>query len=98
VRKAWDHVEQRPVPYQTVVTEVIANRERLDGLEVVVQPPNWHEEELAYLQETVRESYTQMDAVRTRVLELLHHRLHRLAYKKRTEIAVEIVQQLEEEG
>jgi hypothetical protein len=98
VKKAWDHVEQRLAPYQTVVTGVIANRERLDGLEVVVQQPAGHEEELAYLKETVRESYEQMDAARTRVLELLHHRLHRLAYKKRTEIALEIVRQLEQEG
>ena len=28
----------------------------------------------------------------------MHHQTHRLAYKKRTEIAVEIVQQLEQEG
>jgi hypothetical protein len=98
VKKAWDHVEQRLAQYQTVVTAVLANRERLDGVEVVVQPPGRHDEEMAYLQETVRESYEQMDAARTRVLELLHHRLHRLAYKKRTEIALEIVQQLEQEG
>jgi hypothetical protein len=98
VKKAWDHVEQRLAPYQTVVTAVLANRERLDGVEVVVQPPGRYEEEMAYLQETVRESYEQMDAVRTRVLEVLHHRLHRLAYKKRTEIALEMVRQFEQEG
>ena len=34
----------------------------------------------------------------TRLLELLHYREHRLAYKKRTEIALEIVRQLEAEG
>jgi hypothetical protein len=39
-----------------------------------------------------------MERVRERVLELLHHLHHRLAYKKRTEIVVEIVAQLEEEG
>jgi hypothetical protein len=39
-----------------------------------------------------------MEAARTRLLELSHHRTHRLAYKKRTDIAVEIVQQLEQEG
>jgi len=33
-----------------------------------------------------------MAAARERLLELLHHQTHRLAYKKRTEIAVEIVQ------
>jgi hypothetical protein len=98
VKKAWDHVEQRLAPYQTVVTAVIANRARIDGVEVVVQQPDKSAEEIAYLQETVRESYEQMAAARERLLELLHHWTHRLAYKKRTEMAVEIVQQLEHEG
>jgi hypothetical protein len=98
VKKAWDHVEHRLAPYQTVVTAVVANRVRLDGIEVVVQAPAQHEEELAYLQETVSESYAQRDNARGRLLELLHHLLHRLGYKKRTEIALEIVQQLEHEG
>ena len=53
VKKAWDHGEQRLVPYQTVVTAVVANRARFDGLEVVVQQPERYEEELAYLQEPV---------------------------------------------
>jgi hypothetical protein len=98
VKKAWDHVEKRLVPYQTVVTAVIANRARIDGVEVVVQQPDQSGEERAYLQETVRESYEQMAAARERLLELLHHRTHRLAYKKRTEMAGAIVQQLEQEG
>jgi len=98
VKKAWDHVERRLAPYQPLVTAVIANRERLDGVEVMVQQPDRDEEEVAYLQETVQESYAQMDAARGRVLELFHHLLHRLGYKKRTEIALEMVQQPEQEG
>src|SRR4029450_3276844 len=47
---------------------------------------------------TVQASYEQMEQARTRLLELLHHMEHRLAYKKRTEIVVEMVKQLEEEG
>jgi hypothetical protein len=39
-----------------------------------------------------------MEQARTRLLELLHHLEHKLAYKKRTEIVVEMVRQLEEEG
>ena len=91
-------MEHRLAPYQTVVTAVIANRARLDGIEVLVQQPSRQEEELAYLQETVRASYSQMEDVRGRVLELLHHLVHRLGYKKRTELALAIVQQVEQEG
>src|SRR5262249_8820415 len=69
VKKGWDHVERRMAQYQTIVTAVIANDERLDGIEVMVQQPDQHAEEVAYLQETVQESYAQMDAARGRVLE-----------------------------
>jgi hypothetical protein len=83
---------------QTVVTAVVANREGFDGLDVVVQDPlDLHAEE-AYLHATVKASYEQMDAVRHRLLELLHHQLHRRTYRKRTEIVIEIVRQLEAEG
>ena len=98
VKKAWDHVAHRLVPSQTVVTAVIANRARLDGIEVLVQQPKQQAEELTYWQETVRESYTQMEGARGRVLALLHHRVHCRAEKKRTEIALDLVQQLAQEG
>ena len=98
VKKAWDHVAQRLAPYQTVVTAVIANRARLDGIEMLVQQPSRQDEELAYLQETGRASYAQMEEARERVLELLHHRVHCLGDKKRPELALDIVQQLEQEG
>jgi hypothetical protein len=98
VKKRWDHVEKRNVLYQTVMTAVVANREVIDGVAVVVQPPKVQDEEVAYLQATGKESYGQMETARSRLLELLHHLTHRLAYKKRPEIAQEIVQQLEEEG
>ena len=91
VQKAWEHVEKRLVPYQTVVTAVLANRTRLDGIEVRVQPPKRYEEEMAYVNETGRPRYTQREEARGRVLELLPHLLHRLGYQKRTEMARDIV-------
>ena len=98
VKKAWDHVDHRMVPYQTVVTAVIANRGRLDGIEVQVQQPDHSEEERAYLRETGRASYAQRDEARGRLLELFHYYMHRLGYQKRTDIAGAIVKQLEAEG
>jgi hypothetical protein len=98
VKRAWDHVEHRMAHYQTVMTAVMANRTLIDGIDVVVQQPARHEEEVAYLQETVRQSYEQMQEARGRMLELLHYLLHRAAYKKRTDLALEMVRQLEQEG
>ena len=60
--------------------------------------PNYEKEELIYLDETVKENYEEMEQVRERLLELLYYQKNRLAYRKRTEIAVEIVRQIETEG
>ena len=68
------------------------------GLRCKFRSPSVCKEEEEYLKATVQASYEQMEQARTRLLELLHHLEHRLAYKKRTEIVVEMVAQLEEEG
>jgi hypothetical protein len=96
--KSYDYVDRRMTRFQTTVTAVIANRQLIDGIGVQIQEPDVSKEEEAYLKATVQASYEQMEQARTRLLELLHHLEHKLAYKKRTEIVVEMVAQLEEEG
>jgi len=96
--KSYDYVARRMGRFQTVVTAVIANRQLIDGIEVRIQEPSVCKEEEAYLKATVQASYEQMEHARARILELLHYMKHQLAYKKRTEIVVEMVAQLEEEG
>ena len=96
--KSYDYVERRMARFQTTVTAVIANRQLIDGIGVQIQEPDVCKEEEAYLKATVQASYAQMEQAQTRLLELLHHLEHKLAYKKRTEIVVEMVAQLEEEG
>jgi hypothetical protein len=98
VTKSYDYVERRMARFQTTVTAVIANRELIDGIGVQIQEPDVCKEEETYLKATVQTSYAQMEQARTRLMELLHHLEHKLAYKKRTEIVVEMVAQLEEEG
>jgi len=98
VTKSYDYVERRMAQFQTTVTAVIANRQLIDGIDAQIQVPNVSKEEEVYLKATVQASYEQMEQARTRLLELLHHLEHKLAYKKRTEIVVEMVKQLEEEG
>jgi hypothetical protein len=96
--KSYDYVARRLGRFQTTVTAVIANRQLMDGIDVRIQEPNIGKEEETYLKATVQASYEQMEQARTRLLELFHHLAHKLAYKKRTEIVVEMVAQLEEEG
>jgi hypothetical protein len=98
VTKSYDYVERRMAQFQTTVTAVVANRHLIDGVDVRIQEPDVSKEEEEYLKATVQASYEQMGQARTHLLELLHHVEHKLAYKKRTEIVVEMVAQLEEEG
>jgi ElaB/YqjD/DUF883 family membrane-anchored ribosome-binding protein len=91
-------VARRMAQFQTTVTAVVANRQLIDGIDARIQEPDVSKEEEEYLKATVQVSYEQMEQARTRLLELLHHVKHRLAYKKRTEIVVEMVKQLEGEG
>ena len=95
--KSYDYVENRPSRLQTVVTAVISNKSLIDGLDLVVQEPGEQKAEMAYLRTTVKKSYEQMGSVSERLLELLHHLKHEREYKKRTEIALERVQQIEQE-
>ncbi len=97
-KPAYDYVNGRWSCYQTVVTAAIANPHHVDGVAVELQFPNYEKEERAYLEMTAQESYEQMELVHERLSELLHYQKNRLGYRKRTEIAVDIVRQLEEEG
>jgi hypothetical protein len=84
--------------YQTVVTATIANPERIDGIAAQVQLPDFSKEEKKYLQMTAQPSYQSQAELMQRLTELLHYQQNRLADRKRTEIAVDIVRQVEAEG
>jgi DDE superfamily endonuclease len=96
--KSYDYVARRMARFQTTVTAVIASRQLIDGIGVQIPEPTVCKEEEAYLKATVQASYGQMEQARTRLLELLHHLEHQLAYKKRTEIVIAMVAQLGGEG
>src|SRR5919198_4068621 len=98
VTKSYDYVERRTTLFQAVVTAVVSNCEWIDGLEMVVQGPRDLKAEAEYLRATAKTEYMQMAEARQRLLELLRYHAHRLQYRKRAEIAVEIVRQLETEG
>jgi len=96
--RAWDYVRQCYSRFQTVVTASVANRQLIDGLAVEVQEPKLWKKELEVLKATIQEDYSQTGQAQGRLLEILKYMLHRKQYRKRTEIAVELAKQLEEEG
>ncbi|WP_206054849.1 hypothetical protein [Nitrosococcus wardiae] len=97
-KRAYDYVEGRMSRHQTLVTAVVANAQRVDGVAVEVQFPPYQAEELGYLNMTAQEDYPDLEQARQRFIDLLHYQKNRLSYRKRTEMAVEIVHQLEGEG
>jgi hypothetical protein len=98
VKRAYDYVNHCMSNYQTVVTATIANPQQIDGIVTEVQLPDVRAAEQKYLQMTAQENYEDKEQLMQRLIELLHHHQHRLADRKRTEIAVEIVRQVEAEG
>jgi hypothetical protein len=84
--------------FQTGVTGVIANRQLIEGSDVHLQVPDVCKEEETDLKVTGHARYEPMEQARTRLLALHQQLEHKLAYKKRTEIVVEMVRPLEEQG
>ncbi len=98
VKRSYDYVNRCMSRFQTVVTAVVANPQAMDGIAVEVQLPDFNAAERGYLKMTAQPSYEQMEAVRQRLLELLHYQMNRLKYRKRTEMVVDVVRQIEAEG
>ncbi len=77
VKRAYDYVDKRMSRYQTIVTAAIANKEMIDGLEVVVQNPDYQKEELVYLKMTSQQNYESREQVLERLEELLYYKKNR---------------------
>ncbi len=95
--KKYDYVERRYTRYQTLVTFGLCTPNRVDGLSVELQAPRLQEEE-EYLRQTSKSSFESMEKARERLLDMLAHWEHRKQYVKRTDIAAELIRQLESEG
>lgn len=97
-KRSYDYVNRCMSRFQTVVTAVIANPQQIDGIAAEVQIPDFSEAERGYLKMTAQPSYEEMEQLMQRLVELLHHQKNQLAYRKRTEMVVDIVRQIEAEG
>jgi len=98
VKQRYDYVQKRQSRYQILLTAVLSNRERIDGLDVVVQAPCFEQAELNYLQATGKASYSNKQEAARRLVEVVCHMKHNKAYKKRSVLFREMVQRIEEEA
>ena len=96
-KKSYDYVNKRYCFFQTVMTATVSNPYLIDCIDIVVQKPNTEKEEKAYLDYT-KENLDNMEACRKRFLELIHYYKDKKEYKKKTELALEMVQRIEEEN
>ena len=76
-KRTYDHVEGRMSTYQTLVTAVVVNADRIDGLAVDVQFPNYPSEALDYLNMTAQDHYPDLDSARQRFIDLLPYHQNR---------------------
>lgn len=57
VKRQYDYVNGRMSQYHTILTAVLANRKRLDGIAVEVQGAKWEAEEWAYPSRQLRRDH-----------------------------------------
>ena len=98
VKRQYDYVNNCMSCYQTILTAVIANRTRPDGIGVAVQRAKWEAEELEYLKMTRKDEYEDQAGVMKRISELVAYQHNREAYQTRTELFIALVKQIEAEG
>ncbi|MEM9447020.1 MAG: hypothetical protein AAGA75_00620 [Cyanobacteria bacterium P01_E01_bin.6] len=91
VKRQYDYVDNRMSCYQTILTAVVANRERQDGVGVSVQAAKWEAEELESLTMTPQEEYESIAAVMERLSELVAYQHNRDADQTRTEMFIALV-------
>jgi len=84
---------------QTVLTATAANKKYIDGIDFRIHlPSNRIEEEKLYLKDTQKSEYLSLCESKSRLIELLSHREHVLSYKKKSDLFIEMVTEIEEEG
>lgn len=98
VKRQYDYVNHRMSNHQTILTAVVAQRSRQDGIGVAVQGAKWEAEEREYLKMTSQQKYESIAAVMERFSELVAYQRNREAYQTRTELLIAMVAQIEAEG
>lgn len=98
VKRQYDYVDNCMSCYQTILTAVVANRKRCDGIGVAVQGAKWEAEELEYLKMTSQDKYKTIEDAMNRLSELVAYQRNRQSYQTRTELLIAIVKQIEAEG
>jgi hypothetical protein len=96
VYKYWDYVEHQYTYAIQLVTAAISTGDRLDGFDYRIYHRSFEEQERLYLEHTaVPQDSTDIASWHRRMCELLSFELHRQQAKKKSELAVELIDAME---
>jgi len=98
VKKGYDYVEDRYGAFQTILTVTITEGEKVDGIDLSVQPQFALEKEKIYLEETSGQFYETKEKAARRLLELLSYKKHQKEYKSVHQLFVEKIHNIEKSG
>lgn len=96
VYKYWDYVEGCYTYGIQFVTAAISTNDRLDGFDYRIYHRSFQEQERIYLEHTaLPDDEPDINAWRRRLLELLNYELHKRQAKTRSQLTVELIDEME---
>ncbi len=98
VKKGYDYVNGRYGAFQNVWTISITDGEKVDGIDLWVQPQFDLEKEKIYLEETSNQFYETKEEASVRLLELLSYEKHQKEYKPVHELFIDKINEIEKSG
>ena len=103
VYKYWDYVEKRYTYAIQLVTAAISTNDRLDGFDYRIYHRSFQRQERLYLEHTgipegIPDDEPDSDTWRRRLLELLSFQLHKRQAKTKSQLAVELIDEMESSG
>jgi len=99
VYKYWDYVEKQYTYAIQLVTAAISTNDRLDGFGYRIYHRSFQRQERLYLEHTeIPDDEPDSDTWRRRLLELLSFQLHRQQAKTKSQLAVELIDEMESSG
>jgi SRSO17 transposase len=99
VYKYWDYVEKRYTYAIQLVTAAVSTNDRLDGFGYRIYHRSFQRQERLYLEHTgIPDDEPDPDAWGGRLVELLNFELHKRQAKTKSQLAIELIDEMESSG
>ena len=99
VYKYWDYVEKQYTYAIQLVTAAVSTNDRLDGFGYRIYHRSFERQEHLYLEHTaLPDDKPDIDTLRNRLVELLSFQLHKRQARTKSQLAVELIDEMESSG